>query len=68
MKAQEFRGKSQSELETLVKTKFEELASLYADLRTKDVKNTHSFRVLKKDIARIKTVMGEPTKQLQESK
>lgn len=58
MKAQEMLTKKPAELNKDLTTKHSKLIELTAELRIKDVKNVRQIRVLKKDIARINTVIN----------
>ena len=59
MKAQEIREKSNNELEKEVVTLKEELFNLRFQQATGQMENTAKMRNLKKDIARIKTILTE---------
>lgn len=66
MKGVELRAKSESELRIMVTDKKVELNELYVASRTKEVNKTHVFKIIKKDIARAKTVISELQKAKQE--
>jgi large subunit ribosomal protein L29 len=57
MKIQEIRSKSKKELQRLLEEKREKLRSLKLDLAAGKVKNVREIREIKKDIARILTIM-----------
>ena len=59
MKAQEIREKSNNELEKTVVTLKEELFNLRFQQATGQLENSAKMRTIKKDIARIKTVLTE---------
>lgn len=59
MKPQELREKPKSELEKLLQEKRERLRSLRFDLAAGKVKNVREIREIKKDIARILTILNE---------
>jgi len=57
MKATELRKKSKSELQKLLKGKRERLRQLRFDLASRKLKNHREIRAIKKDIARILTLL-----------
>lgn len=57
MKAKELRQKSQNELQKLLRDKQERQRQLRFDLSSGKVKNVREIRQIKKDIARILTVL-----------
>ena len=59
MKAQEIREKSNKELEKEVVTLKEELFNLRFQKATGQLENTAKLKNIKKDIARIKTILTE---------
>jgi len=59
MKAEELRKKSKLQLQKLLKEKRERLRQLRFDLVSKKLKNYREIRQIKKDIARILTVLRE---------
>jgi len=59
MKAEELRKKSKLQLQKLLKEKRERLRQLRFDLASKKLKNYREIRQIKKDIARILTVLRE---------
>jgi large subunit ribosomal protein L29 len=58
MKISEVKQKSKKELQSLLSTRREKLRSLKFDLSSGKVKNVKEIRGIKKDIARILTVMN----------
>jgi len=59
MKPQELRQKSKKELQKLLSEKREKLRSLRFDLVSGKVKNVREIREVKKDIARILTILHQ---------
>ena len=57
MKPQELRQKSKKELQKLLSEKREKLRSLRFDLVSGKVKNVREIREVKKDIARVLTIL-----------
>jgi len=57
MKTAELRQKTKSELEALVRDSREKLRQLYFDLSAGKVKNVREIRRMKKEIARILTLI-----------
>jgi large subunit ribosomal protein L29 len=55
----EFRDKTVEELTTALATKQRELVELKREHAAGEVPNPRTLRVLRRDIARIKTVLGE---------
>lgn len=59
MKTKELRNKTDKELvKNLVELR-EKLVNAHIDLRTKEVKNVKQIKAIKKDIARVLTIMSE---------
>ena len=58
MKAKELKQKSEKELQRLLQEDREKLRQLRFDLSAGKVKNVREIRKIKKDIARIMTVLG----------
>lgn len=61
MKITELRQKSKTELQNLLLEKRERLRALRFDLASGKVKNVRELRKIKKDIARILTIMEHET-------
>lgn len=61
MKPEELRKKDKKELKELLKNKKEDLQEVKNNLSSGRVKNTKEARVLRKDIARILTILNEGT-------
>ncbi len=59
MKVKELRQKSKNELNSLLKEKREKLRGLRFDVSLKQSKNVRQIRNLRKDIARILTVLNQ---------
>jgi large subunit ribosomal protein L29 len=59
MKANDLRKKKKEELENLLKEKREKLAKLKLDLSLGKLKNVKEIKEIKKDIAKILTVLKE---------
>jgi ribosomal protein L29 len=59
MKANELRKQSNTALTKLLGEKRADLAEQVVQLHSKEVKNVRAIRSLKKDIARILTIMAE---------
>ena len=59
MKARELRNLSQEELLQKEKVLFEELSGLNKQRYTGTVEKPHKFALVKKDIARIRTILNE---------
>jgi len=59
MQAKELRQKSKNELNSLLKEKREKLRGLRFDVSLKQSKNVRQIRNLRKDIARILTVLNQ---------
>ena len=57
MKANEFQRKSETELKNLLRDDREKLRQLHFDLSSGKVKNVRGIRKIKKDIARILTML-----------
>lgn len=62
MKVKELKTKSISELQTLLNENRERLRTLRFDLAAGKVKNVREIRTIKKDIARILTLLKETKK------
>jgi len=63
MKASELRQKSKPELQKLLQDLRERLRQLRFDLAAGKVKNVREIRQIKKDIARILTLLHETTRK-----
>jgi len=59
MKSKEIHSKNNKELIQLLLSKKEELNKLKIDTQIKKVKNYHKIKEIKKDIARILTIINE---------
>jgi ribosomal protein L29 len=59
MKAKELRLKSKTELKIILTDKESNARNLRFDIHTKQEKNHRDYRNIKKDIARIKTILNE---------
>jgi large subunit ribosomal protein L29 len=59
MKAKELRQKNDNELEKILQEKRKKLYQLRSDLVAGKVKNVREIRMVKKDIARILTILNE---------
>jgi len=57
MKAKELRQKTIKELQELLQEKRKRLSQLEFDLSSKKLKNTREIREVKKDIARVLTIL-----------
>ena len=68
MKAQELRNLSNEELLQKEKALFEELSKLNTQRYTGSVEKPHKFALIKKDIARIRTILNEKQAILNEKK
>lgn len=62
MKAKELRNQSNKELQKKLVDNRAKLAQLNVEYRTKEVKNVREIRSLKRDVARILTIMSEQDK------
>lgn len=62
MKAKDMHNKSEKELTKDLELLRTQLATAAIEYRTKEVKNIKQIHTIKKDIARVLTVMGEKTK------
>lgn len=62
MKASELRGKTEAQLQQEMNLLKDELFNLRFKQATGQLENTARLRTVKKDIARIKTVLGEMNK------
>ena len=63
MKISEIRGQDIKKLEELLAAKKAELAEKMREKRVSDKGNVHEINFLRKDIARIKTVINEDNKE-----
>lgn len=63
MKASELHNKSITELEKDLAEAREKLGTAAIEYRTKEVKNVKQIATIKKDIARILTILGEKEKE-----
>ena len=61
MKSTELRQKSRNELEKILTEDREKVRQLRFDLATRKVKNVREVRKIKKDIARILTILKHET-------
>ncbi|OGE83553.1 MAG: 50S ribosomal protein L29 [Candidatus Doudnabacteria bacterium RIFCSPLOWO2_01_FULL_44_21] len=61
MKMKELRVKSEKELRRQLSSLREQLRDLSFKIHSKEVKNNHLLKVVKKDIARILTVINSKT-------
>lgn len=68
MKAKDMRNKSNKELQKQLTDMQTQLNTLLIDYKTKEVKNVKQISALKKDIARVKTVLNEASLVEGESK
>jgi large subunit ribosomal protein L29 len=59
MKARELRELSDSELQRKLQELYQELFTLRMQLATRQLTNPHRIREVRKDIARIKTILRE---------
>ena len=59
MQAFEIRNLSEGEIQTKLEEAYEELFNLRFQKTIGQVKDTNRFRVLKRDIARMKTILNE---------
>jgi large subunit ribosomal protein L29 len=59
MKMEELRGFNIADLDQKLKDMEEDLANMKIQLGTKQLKNTSRVRLVKKDIARVKTLLRE---------
>lgn len=62
MKAKDMRNKSEKELVKDLAELRTQLASAAVDYRTKEVKNIKQIKTIKRDIARVMTVLAENSK------
>ena len=62
MKPLEIKQKPENELRKLLKEDREKLQQLYFDLASGKVKNVREIRMIKKDIARILTILNKKQK------
>lgn len=65
MKAKDLKNKSMKELQKNLTDSRAKLAQLRVDYRTKEVKNVREIRVIRKDIAKILTIITEQQKATQ---
>jgi large subunit ribosomal protein L29 len=61
--AKELRERSEAELRSLLASKLEELHKVKFNHALGQLRDTHTLKLLKKDIARLKTVLREQTKE-----
>lgn len=59
MQAFEIRNLSEGEIQTKLEEAYEELFNLRFQKTIGQVKDSNRFRMLKRDIARMKTILGE---------
>ncbi len=59
MKAKELRTKTDKELLKMSADLRKKLVDIHIDMRTKEVKNVKQVKLVKKDIARILTILSE---------
>lgn len=59
MKMKELRNQNPAELQRQLSTLREQVRDLNFKLHSREVKNTHTLSVIKKDIARILTLINE---------
>jgi large subunit ribosomal protein L29 len=59
MKARELRGKTEQDLRKQLASLREQVRDLSFKIHSKEVKNNHLLKVVKKDIARILTVINQ---------
>ncbi|MBI3179198.1 MAG: 50S ribosomal protein L29 [Deltaproteobacteria bacterium] len=55
----ELRGRGEAELKSLLDQKSDELSKLGFKHALQQLRETHKLKLLKRDIARIRTVLGE---------
>jgi len=63
MKSEELKGKTESELKKMIQDWREKLRQLRFDLAAGKVKNVREIRIIKKNIARILTILKERSKK-----
>jgi len=63
MKLEELKGKTESELKKMIQDWREKLRQLRFDLAAGKVKNVREIRIIKKNIARILTILKERSKK-----
>ncbi len=68
MKAKELRKKSNQELQELLKTTQQKLIELRVNYTLGKIKNNQEIKLLKKDIARILTILNERKNKKEENK
>ncbi len=68
MKSSELHSQKETELKKLLQEKREKLRQLYFDLASGKVKNVREIRMIKKDIARILTILQETSNKKQITK
>ena len=68
MKIAELKKKPKRNLEKILREKKERLSSLYFDLAAGKVKNVREIRQIKRDIARILTLLNEQRTENKEQK
>ena len=59
MKIKELRSQSQGELQRQLASRREQVRDLSFKLHSREVKNTHTLKEVKQDIARILTLLNE---------
>jgi large subunit ribosomal protein L29 len=57
---EDLRGKSADELKDMVQQLKKELFNLRFQVASGELKNTARFRIVRRDIARVKTLLNEP--------
>ena len=68
MKAQELRSKNKEELERLLQENRAELCQVRFDIKSNQTKDNQAQKRLKKDIARILTILNTALEKAKESK
>jgi large subunit ribosomal protein L29 len=68
MKISEIRALQESELTAKMNSLYKELFALTAKRKLNQVEKPHMFSLIKKDIARIKTILNDLKKQKKENK
>jgi large subunit ribosomal protein L29 len=68
MKASDFRDMAEVELHKTLEDKKEALFNLRFQKAKKTLENLHSIRLVKRDIARILTILDEKSKQAEKTK
>lgn len=67
MKAAKMRGSSATDLNNQLQEKQVALGQLYTEQRTKEQRQVHKFGDLRRDIARLKTVLREQALSTEET-